>query len=48
MRRIEELEKGIITVTGLEALDGYPVLDIKPYVVEIDCIFDSLNPFEKK
>jgi Uncharacterized conserved protein len=46
--RIEEIEKGIITVTGLEALDGSPVLDIKPYVVEIDCIFDSLNPFEKK
>jgi len=45
---IEEIEKGIITVTGLEALDGSPVLDIKPYVVEIDCIFDSLNPFEKK
>ena len=46
--KIEGISEGTITVTGLEALDGSPVLDIKPYVVEIDCIFDSLNPFERK
>lgn len=45
--KIEEISDNIITVTGLEALDGSPVLDIKPYVVEIDCIFDALNPFQK-
>ncbi|NLV27602.1 MAG: tRNA (N6-threonylcarbamoyladenosine(37)-N6)-methyltransferase TrmO [Methanomicrobiales archaeon] len=46
--KIENISGGNITVTGIEALDGSPVIDIKPYVVEIDCIFDSLNPFEKK
>ena len=30
----------LITVTGLEALDGSPVIDIKPYVRDIDCIDD--------
>ncbi len=46
--RIKQISGGIITVTGLEALDGSPVLDIKPYVFEIDCISDALNPFEQK
>lgn len=46
--KIEDISGGIITVTGLEALDETPVLDIKPYVVEIDCIFDALNPFDRK
>lgn len=27
-----------ITVLGLDALDGTPVIDIKPYVPSIDCI----------
>jgi tRNA-Thr(GGU) m(6)t(6)A37 methyltransferase TsaA len=45
--RIEEVSGRTITVTGLEALDGSPVLDIKPYVTEIDCIFDAQNPFKK-
>ena len=46
--KIEDISDGIITVTGLEALDRSLVIDIKPYVVEIDCIFGALNPFEKK
>ncbi|MFP3879509.1 MAG: tRNA (N6-threonylcarbamoyladenosine(37)-N6)-methyltransferase TrmO [Dehalococcoidia bacterium] len=29
-------EKNILTVKGLDALDGTPLLDIKPYVVAID------------
>jgi len=27
-----------ITVSGLDALDGSPVLDIKPYFHDLDCI----------
>jgi len=46
--KIEAISGGLISVTGLEALDESPVLDIKPYVVEIDCIFDVLNPFDRK
>jgi len=29
-------QKNILTVKGLDALDGTPLLDIKPYVVPID------------
>lgn len=30
-----------VTVRGLEALDGTPVVDIKPFVRELDCPTDS-------
>lgn len=43
--RIEEFSPEKITVTGIEALDGSPIIDIKPYIPEIDCIVDELNPF---
>lgn len=29
---------GILTVRGLEALDGSPILDIKPYIRSLDCV----------
>jgi tRNA (adenine37-N6)-methyltransferase len=32
------IEGSRITVRGLDAFDGTPVLDIKPYSAEIDCI----------
>jgi len=31
-------EEGVLTVRGLDALDGTPVVDIKPYSPEIDSI----------
>jgi tRNA-Thr(GGU) m(6)t(6)A37 methyltransferase TsaA len=34
--RIERVEKNIITVTGLDAQDGAPVIDIKPYAPYFD------------
>ena len=33
-----KLEGRTLTVKWLDALDGSPVLDIKPYSVEIDCL----------
>jgi tRNA-Thr(GGU) m(6)t(6)A37 methyltransferase TsaA len=36
--KIESVEGNTITVSGIEALDGSPVLDIKPYVPEIDSV----------
>ena len=45
--KIEEISGGNIIVTGLEALDGSPIIDIKPYVFEIDCIFEDKNPLNK-
>ena len=34
--RVEAIDKGRITVRGLEMIDGTPVLDIKPYVKGVD------------
>jgi tRNA-Thr(GGU) m(6)t(6)A37 methyltransferase TsaA len=35
-----EVNGGILKVRGLDALDGTPVIDIKPYSVEIDALCD--------
>ncbi len=39
--RVIAVDGLMITVTGLEALDGSPVIDIKPYVRDLDCIPES-------
>jgi len=31
-------ERNVLRVRGLDALDGTPVVDIKPYSMEIDCV----------
>ena len=36
--RIISIEAGNITISGIEALDGSPVIDIKPYIPGIDSI----------
>jgi tRNA-Thr(GGU) m(6)t(6)A37 methyltransferase TsaA len=36
--KIVEMREGTIRVSGLDALDGTPVLDIKPYIPSLDCI----------
>ncbi|MFA5295607.1 MAG: tRNA (N6-threonylcarbamoyladenosine(37)-N6)-methyltransferase TrmO [Methanoregulaceae archaeon] len=33
-----EVEDGVLRVRGLDALDGTPVIDIKPYSPEIDAL----------
>jgi tRNA-Thr(GGU) m(6)t(6)A37 methyltransferase TsaA len=39
--RIEQIEKNVITVSGLDAQDGAPLLDIKPYEPYFDADFQS-------
>jgi tRNA-Thr(GGU) m(6)t(6)A37 methyltransferase TsaA len=39
--KILSVQGSVITVTGLEALDGSLVIDIKPYVRGLDCIPES-------
>ena len=39
--RIISVKDGIIEVTGLDALDRTPVIDIKPYVPSIDCVREA-------
>jgi len=41
-------EGGILVVRGLDALDGTPVLDIKPYSPEIDCIPEATGGWHIK
>ena len=39
---------GVLVVRGLDALDGTPVLDIKPYSPEIDCIPEATGGWHIK
>ncbi|MBI3259479.1 MAG: tRNA (N6-threonylcarbamoyladenosine(37)-N6)-methyltransferase TrmO [Ignavibacteriae bacterium] len=41
--KLLSIEKNKITVVGLDAIDGTPVLDIKPYLVEFD-VRDNIQP----
>lgn len=36
--KLIERNKNILKVQGLDAIDGTPLIDIKPHVPEIDCI----------
>ena len=42
--RILAVEAGTIRVDGLDLIDGTPLLDIKPYVREFDCVFAPADP----
>lgn len=37
-------EKGELKVKGLDALDKTPILDIKPYIVDFDCVSEASIP----
>lgn len=37
------IKGGVVTVRGLDALDGTPVIDIKPYIASIDCVKESAD-----
>jgi len=39
--KIVSVEKSILRFTGADMIDGTPLLDIKPYVPEIDCYPDA-------
>jgi tRNA-Thr(GGU) m(6)t(6)A37 methyltransferase TsaA len=40
---LDRVEDGILYVSGLDLLDGTPVLDIKPYVPAFDSIPDAVS-----
>ena len=42
--RLEGIENGQLLLSGVDLLDGTPVLDIKPYVPYADAIDDAINP----
>lgn len=37
--------KLLVQISGVDLLDGTPVLDIKPYVPYVDCVADAENTF---
>ncbi len=41
--KLERIENDILYVSGVDAFDGSPVLDIKPYLPSIDCIKSRQN-----
>ncbi|MDD3977664.1 tRNA (N6-threonylcarbamoyladenosine(37)-N6)-methyltransferase TrmO [Methanomicrobium antiquum] len=41
--KIKSVEGNKIIVSGLDALDNTPVVDIKPYVPSIDCVPDATD-----
>ena len=41
--RLHKIESGILYVNGIDAFDGTPVLDIKPYLPSIDCVKSPQN-----
>ncbi len=43
-----ERNKNILTVKGLAAIEGTPVLDIKPYIKKIDCKPDAVSGWSEK
>jgi tRNA (Thr-GGU) A37 N-methylase len=42
LAEIIDVRGGIITVKGIEALNESPVIDIKPYIRELDCVPDKM------
>jgi tRNA (Thr-GGU) A37 N-methylase len=42
--RIRSLGPGWVEVSGLDAIDGTPVLDLKPYVPQYDRVDDARVP----
>ena len=42
--RLLKREGNILTVEGLDAIDGTPVLDIKPYIPGVDCVEGAKAP----
>lgn len=42
--KLLERRKNILKVQGLDAIDGTPIIDIKPYIPEIDSVENSRIP----
>ena len=42
------VDGGIIRVAGMDAIEGTPVIDIKPYTPSIDCIPGAKDHFKDK
>lgn len=41
--KIEKVEKNRVLVSGIDLVDGTPVLDVKPYLPEVECVPEATN-----
>ncbi len=41
--KLEKIDNGILYVSGIDAYEGTPVLDIKPYLPKVDSVKSSRN-----
>lgn len=39
--KIESIDDGVITINGIDAFDGTPIIDLKPYRPSSDCFPDA-------
>ena len=46
--KLERIENNILYISGIDAFDGTPVLDIKPYLPSIDCVKSKRNESVEK
>ena len=46
--KIEKVEQGEITVSGVDILDGTPIYDIKPYIPYSDCVQGAEGSFAEE
>jgi len=46
--KLEKIANGILYISGVDAFDGTPVLDIKPYLPSVDCIKSIQNELMEK
>jgi tRNA-Thr(GGU) m(6)t(6)A37 methyltransferase TsaA len=46
--RLEKRNKNILEVSGIDVLDGTPLIDIKPYIPRFDCFPDANNGWLKE
>jgi len=46
--KLEKIEDGVLHISGTDAFDGTPVLDIKPYLPSIDAIDSPQNSLLEK
>jgi tRNA-Thr(GGU) m(6)t(6)A37 methyltransferase TsaA len=46
--KLEKIQDGILYVSGIDAFEGTPVLDLKPYLPSVDCVKSIINEYMEK
>jgi tRNA (adenine37-N6)-methyltransferase len=46
--KLEKISKGILYISGVDAFNNTPVLDIKPYLPSVDCVRSIQNELIEK